>query len=108
MDSTTWASGYTLVYLHWSCISIATTFTNCTLIRSSGIAQDMPALAVATGCFCALHYLKQDPDTYRQPEQPIPEVLIELIDIVLKNNVNYYLQIATRNSNGHQDGARLC
>ena len=50
------------------------------------------------GTQSALHYLKQDPDTYRQPEQPIPEVLIELIDIVLKNNVfefndNYYLQI---------------
>ena len=45
-----------------------------------------------------LHYLKNNPDSYTQPEQPTPEVLAELIDIVLKNNVfefnnEYYLQI---------------
>ena len=45
-----------------------------------------------------LYYLQNNPDNYTQPEQPIPEVLTELIDIVLKNNVfefnnNYYLQI---------------
>ena len=45
-----------------------------------------------------LHFLSGDPDAYRQPEQPIPEVLSELVNIVLKNNVfefnnRYYLQI---------------
>ena len=45
-----------------------------------------------------LYYIQNNPDNYTQPEQPISEVLTELIDIVLKNNVfkfnnNYYLQI---------------
>ena len=45
-----------------------------------------------------LHFLQHNPDNYSRPEQPIPEILTELIEIVLKNNVfefnnNYYLQI---------------
>ena len=45
-----------------------------------------------------LYYLRANPDTYTQPEQPLPEVLAELTEIVLKNNVfkfnnDYYLQI---------------
>ena len=45
-----------------------------------------------------LYYLQNNPDNYLRPEQPLPEVLTELIDIVLKNNIfefnnNYYLQI---------------
>ena len=43
-----------------------------------------------------LYYLRTNPDTYTQPEQPLPEVLAELTEIVLKNNVfefnnDYYL-----------------
>ena len=34
-----------------------------------------------------LYYLQNNPDNYTQPEQPIPEVLRELIDIVLKNQI---------------------
>ena len=45
-----------------------------------------------------LHFLQHKMDNYSWPEQPIPEVLTELNDIVLKNNVfefnnNFYLQI---------------
>ena len=45
-----------------------------------------------------LYFLQNNPDNYLRPEQPLPEVLTELIDMVLKNNVfefnnNYYLQI---------------
>ena len=45
-----------------------------------------------------LYLLQNNPDNYLRPGQPLPEVLTELIDIVLKNNVfkfnnNYYLQI---------------
>ena len=45
-----------------------------------------------------LYFLQNNPDNYLRPGQPLPEVLTELIDIVLKNNVfefnnNYYLQI---------------
>ena len=44
-----------------------------------------------------LHFLSSDPDAYRQPEQPIQEVLSELVNTVLKNvfefNNRYYLQI---------------
>ena len=45
-----------------------------------------------------LHYLQNNPNNYTRPEQPTPDVLVELIDIVLKNNVfefdnKYYLQI---------------
>ena len=45
-----------------------------------------------------LYYLQNNPDNYTRPEQPTPDVLVELIDIVLKNNVfefnnKYYLQI---------------
>ena len=44
-----------------------------------------------------LYYLQANPDAYTQPEQPLPEVLAELTEIVLKNNVfefnnDYYLQ----------------
>ena len=50
------------------------------------------------GLQSALHYLKTDPDAYKCPEQPIPEILTELMSLVLKNNVfefneEYYLQI---------------
>jgi hypothetical protein len=50
------------------------------------------------GVQSVLHFLSSDPDAYKQPEQPIPEVLSELVNIVLKNNVfefnnRYYLQI---------------
>ena len=43
-----------------------------------------------------LYYLQNNPDNYTRPEQPTPEVLTELINIVLKNNVfefnnKYYL-----------------
>ena len=45
-----------------------------------------------------LYHLKTNPDAYTQPEHPTPEVLTELMDLVLKNNVfefndKYYLQI---------------
>ena len=45
-----------------------------------------------------LYYLQNNSDNYTRPEQPIPEVLTELIGIVLKNNVfefnnKYFLQI---------------
>ena len=43
-------------------------------------------------------YLQNNPENYVRPKQPIPEVLTELLNIVLKNNVfefnnHYYLQI---------------
>ena len=42
--------------------------------------------------------MQNNPDNYTRPEQPTPDVLVKLIDIVLKNNVfefnnKYYLQI---------------
>ena len=45
-----------------------------------------------------LYDLQANPDIYAQAEQPLPEVLAELIEIVLKNNAfkfnnDYYLQI---------------
>ena len=39
------------------------------------------------GVQSALHFLKSNPDGYRYPEQPDPEILGELINTVLKNNV---------------------
>ena len=32
----------------------------------------------------ALHFLTNDPDTYLHPEQPTPQVLAELMEIVLR------------------------
>jgi hypothetical protein len=50
---------------------------------------------------CILYCLQTNPDTYTQPEQPLPEVFAELTEIVLKNNVfefnnDYYSQIQER------------
>ena len=44
------------------------------------------------GTESTLYHLKNNPDNYTQPEQHLPEVLIELMDIVLINS-NCYLQI---------------
>lgn len=48
------------------------------------------------GTQSVLHYLKTNQDAYKHPEHPIPEILIELMNIVLKNNIfefneEYYL-----------------
>ena len=50
------------------------------------------------GVQSALHFLKTNPDTYKHPEQPNPEVLSEIMNLVLKHNVfefdeKFYLQI---------------
>ena len=50
------------------------------------------------GLLSILHHLKANPENYTHPEQPTPEILTELTNIVLKNNVfefdgNFYLQI---------------
>ena len=50
------------------------------------------------GLLSILYHLKANPENYTHPEQPTPEILTELINIVLKNNVfefngNFYLQI---------------
>ena len=46
----------------------------------------------------ALHFLKTNPDRYKYPEQPNPDILGELMNLVLKHNVfefdkKFYLQI---------------
>ena len=65
------------------------------------------------GVQSVLHFLSGDPDAYRQPEQPIPEVLSELINIVLKNNVFEFnnkiiLPTNPRYRHGYQNGTSLC
>ena len=50
------------------------------------------------GIQSALYFLKNNPDRYKYPEQPNPEILGELINLVLKHNVfefdeKFYLQI---------------
>ena len=50
------------------------------------------------GIQSTLHYLKHSPGAYKHPENPIPEIITELMSIVLKNNVfefneKFYLQI---------------
>ena len=46
----------------------------------------------------ALHFLKNSPNTYKHPEQPNPEIIGELMALVLQNNIfefdeRYFLQI---------------
>ena len=47
------------------------------------------------GIQSALHFLKNSPNTYKYLEQPNPEIIGELMTLVLQNNVfeKYYLQI---------------
>ena len=50
------------------------------------------------GIQSALHFLKNSPNTYKYPEQPNPDIIGELMTLVLQNNVfefneEYYLQI---------------
>ena len=70
---------------------------NCILasIDVSSLCTNIP---YEDGKQSVLHFLQHNPDNYSRPEQPIPEILTELIEIVLKNNVfefnnHYYLQI---------------
>ena len=39
------------------------------------------------GVQSALHFLKTNPDRYKYPEQPNPDILGELTNLVLKHNV---------------------
>ena len=71
--------------------------TNCFLasIDVSSLYTNIPH---NEGIQSTLYYLKNDPEAYKHPEQPTPEVITELMEMVLKNNVfefndNYYLQI---------------
>ena len=50
------------------------------------------------GVQSSLHFLKSNPEGYRYPEQPYPDILGELMNLVLKHNVfefdeKFYLQI---------------
>ena len=50
------------------------------------------------GVQSALHFLKSNPNAYKHPEQPNPEILCELMSLVLNHNVfefdeEFYLQI---------------
>ena len=44
-----------------------------------------------------MHFLKTNPEGYRYPEQPNPDILDELMNLVLKHvfefDENFYLQI---------------
>ena len=71
--------------------------TNCKLasIDVSSLYTNIPH---EEGVQSALHFLKSNPDTYKHPEQPNPEILGELMSLVLKHNVfefdeKFYLQI---------------
>ena len=71
--------------------------SNC-LLASIDISSLYTNIPHGDGKQSVLYYLQNNPDNYTQPEQPTPDVLVELIDIVLKNNVfefnnQYYLQI---------------
>ena len=53
------------------------------------------------GVQSALHFLKSNPDAYKHPEQSNPEILGELMSLVLKHNVfefdvKFYLQLRSR------------
>ena len=70
--------------------------THCKLasIDVSSLYTNIPHKGVES----ALHFLKTTPDGYKYPEQPNPDVLGELMNLVLKHNVfefdnKYYLQI---------------
>ena len=71
--------------------------TNCKLasIDVSSLCTNIP---YEEGVQSALHFLKSNSDTYKHPEQPNPEILGELMSLVLKHNVfefdeKFYLQI---------------
>ena len=70
--------------------------TNCKLVSIdvSSLYTNIPHEGVQS----ASHFLKTNPDTYKHPEQPNPEILSELMNLVLKHNVfefdeKFYLQI---------------
>ena len=75
--------------------------TNCKLasIDVSSLYTNIPH---EEGVQSALHFLKSNPDTYKHPEQPNPEILGELMSLVLKHNVfeKFYLQIQGTCSHG--------
>ena len=71
--------------------------SNC-LLASIDVSSLYTNILHSDGKQSVLYYLQNNPDNYTRPEQPTPDVLVELIDIVLKNNVfefnnQYYLQI---------------
>ena len=82
--------------------------TNCKLasIDVSSLYTNIPHEGVQS----ALHFLKTNPEGYRYPEQPNPDILGELMNIVLKRvefDEKFYLQ-NTGNSHGDQNGPCLC
>ena len=56
--------------------------TNC-LLASIDVSSLYTNIPHNDGIQNVLYFLKNNPDNYTQPEQPTPEVLTELIDIVL-------------------------
>ena len=73
-----------------------TTLSEECLLASIDVSSLYTNIPHEDGKQSVLYYTQTNPDTYTQPEQPLPEVLAELIEIVLKNNVfefssNYYL-----------------
>ena len=75
-----------------------TEFTQHCLLASIDVSSLYTNIPHDDGKQNVLYYLQNNPDNYTRPEQPIPEVLTELIDVVLKNNVfefnnKYFLQI---------------
>ena len=71
--------------------------SNC-LLASIDVSSLYTNIPHSDGKQSVLYYPQNNPDNYTRPEQPTPDILVELIDIVLKNNVfefnnKYYLQI---------------
>jgi hypothetical protein len=71
--------------------------SNC-ILASIDVSSLYTNILHSEGKQSVLYYLQNNPDNYTRAEQPTPDVLVELIDIVLKNNVfefhnKYYLQI---------------
>ena len=72
--------------------------SNCLLasIEVSSLYTNIPH---SDGKQSVLYYLQNNPDNYTRPEQPTPDVLVELIDIASPKkeriwiNNKYYLQI---------------
>ena len=60
--------------------------SNC-LLASIDVSSLYTNIPHSDGKQSVLYYLQNNPDNYTRPEQPTPDVLVELIDIVLRNNV---------------------
>ena len=57
--------------------------SNC-LISSIDVSSLYTNIPHSGGKQSVLYYLQNNPDNYTRPKQPTPDVLVELIDIVLK------------------------